>query len=98
MTLSLECFLTGLWKCWFNDTGETDMSIALTAEDVTKIGKMWGKSYLSMLKPEERLAGLKPEERLVGLKPEERLAGLKQAEIEELEDYINQLKSQNSIK
>jgi len=98
MTFSLEYFLTGLWKCWFNDTGETDMSIALTAEDVTKIGKMWGKSYLSMLKPAERLAGLKPTERLAGLKPVERLAGLKPAEIEELEDYINQLKSQKSLK
>jgi hypothetical protein len=86
MTLSLECFLTGLWKCWFNDTGETDMSIALTPEDVTKIGKMWGKSYLSLLTPEERLAGLKPEERLAGLK------------LAEIEDYLNQLKSQKNRK
>ena len=35
---------------------------------------------LSILKPEQRLAGLKPEERLSGLKPEERLSGLKPEE------------------
>lgn len=100
MTLSLECFLTGLWKYWFYDRGETDMSIELTPEEVTKIGKMWGDSYLSMLNTEERLAGLKPQEVLTTFKPAERLAGLKLEEVlttfkpQEIEDYLNQLKSQ----
>jgi len=90
MTLSLEYFLTGLWKYWFDDIGESEMSIELTPEEVTKIGKMWGKSYLSMLNVEERLAGLKPQDVLTAFKPQELLTALNPQEIE---DYLNQLKS-----
>jgi hypothetical protein len=81
--------------------GEQDMTSELTPEQVSEIGKIWGKAYLSSLKPEERLIGLKPEERLIGLKPEERFIGLKPEErfaglsVEEIEAYLKQRKQES---
>lgn len=48
---------------------------------------------LSILKPEQRLAGLNPEERLAGLEPEQRLAGLTQ---EERQALLKKLLSEQS--
>ena len=83
----LKSLLSGLLNL-----GEQDMNIELTPEKVREVGKIWGKTYLSWLSPEERLMGLKPEEQLMGLKPEERLAGLPFSEIEELEEHLKKLK------
>ena len=40
------------------------------------------------LPPEERLRGLPPEERLRGLPPEERLRGLSEAELQQLQQWL----------
>ncbi len=66
------------------------MQQELTPERVMEMGKMWGEKYLSLLSPEERLAGLKPEERLTGLKLEERLDGLP---IKEIRAYLHKLEN-----
>ncbi len=79
--MPLQWLITGLWASWFK-LGEKNMDYELTPERVMEIGKMWGKSYLKSLPPEERLYGLKPEERLAGLKSEEILARLSVKEIE----------------
>lgn len=98
MTVQLKWFLSGLWRHWFNDQKEDDMTLDMTPEQLTKMGEMWGEVFLNELTIEERLAGLKsqdilsrfnPEERLVGLKPEEWLATLKP---EEIENYLNKIK------
>ncbi len=81
--------------------GEEDMNKELTPKQVSEIGKIWGKAYLSSLAPEERFIGLKPEERFIGLKPEERFIGLKPSErlaglsVEEIEDYLKTIKKAN---
>ena len=72
--------------------GEEDMNKELTPKQVSEIGQIWGKAYLSSLAPEERFIGLKPEERFIGLKPSERLAGLS---VEEIEDYLKTIKKAN---
>jgi len=98
MTAQLKWFLRGLWRHWFNDPKENDMTLDMTPEQLTKMGEMWGEVFLNELTIEKRLAGLKPqdilsrfnpEERLVGLKPEEWLATLKP---EEIENYLNKIK------
>ncbi len=43
---------------------------------------MWGDTYLSLLSPEERLAGLKLEERLAGFS------------IKEITEYLHNLKKE----
>ncbi|HID99959.1 MAG TPA: hypothetical protein EYP59_06685 [Thiotrichaceae bacterium] len=90
--------------------GEEDMNKELTPKQVSEIGQIWGKAYLSSLAPEERFIGLKPEERFIGLKPEERFIGLKPEErfiglkpserlaglsVEEIEDYLKTIKKAN---
>jgi len=49
----------------------SDANIELTPEEVMEMGKFWGKSYLSLLKPEELLAGLDAKEFLSILSTEE---------------------------
>ena len=89
LTTNLRSFIDGLKGLWFTLPKGEDMNLELTPEQITAWGEKWGKSYLTHLKPEQRLAGLKPEERLAGLKPEDffsnfkpeqRLAGLKPEE------------------
>jgi hypothetical protein len=79
MTHQLEWFLTGLWKYWFSKKlGEDEMTIELTPEEITEMGKMWGNSYLSTLKAEDVLpyfeSTLKVEDVLPYFKPQEILA------------------------
>jgi hypothetical protein len=57
MTLPLKWFLAGLWEYWFS-LEEDEMSLELTPEQISEMGKMWGNVYLSGLGVEERLAGL----------------------------------------
>ena len=75
--------------------GEQDMNIELTPKQVRKMGKMWGKTYLSCLSPEERFAGINPTDVMNYFKPEERLAGLSMAE---LEKQLKKLKRQQGKK
>jgi hypothetical protein len=92
--LDLEYFLSGLWRHWFNNEEDFNMSnadIELTPEKVMEMGKFWGKSYLSLLKPEELLAGLDAKERLAGLDAKEFLSVLS---IEEIEKFLEQRKKQ----
>ena len=72
--------------------GEQDMNIELTPKQVRKMGKMWGKTYLSCLSPEERFAGVNPTDAMNYFKPEQRLAGMP---IEEIEAYLEQCKQQS---
>jgi len=67
----LESLLSGLRLL----KGEEEMK-ELTPEQVLEMGRMWGKRYLSMLSPEERLADIPLEERLAGIPLEKRLAGI----------------------
>jgi hypothetical protein len=73
-------------------TEEDEMSLELTPEQISEMGKMWGNVYLSGLGVEERLAGLSLKEVLPHFKltdvvkhfsPAERLAGLPPEVIEE---------------
>ncbi len=70
------------------------MNTELTAEKVMEMGKIWGESYLSLLSPEERLAGLDAEERLAGLKTRDIASKVDHQEfldelsIEEIEAYF----------
>jgi hypothetical protein len=89
-SMKLYWFIQGLWNQWFPKGGYS-MEQELTPERVMEIGKMWGDTYLSLLSPEERLAGLKLEERLAGLKLEERLAGFS---IKEITEYLHNLKKE----
>jgi hypothetical protein len=95
LTTQLKSFLDGLKGIWFTLPKGEDMNFELTPEMITAWGEKWGKSYLSHLKPEERIAGLKPEQRLIGLKPEEILTGLKPEQLEVLESYLKQRKQQH---
>ena len=83
MTEKLKWFLAGLWEYWF-EAEEQDMTTELTTEQLIEMGKMWGEFYLSNLPAEKRLAGLTPKDRLAGLK------------LEEIEEYLHQLKQKDS--
>ena len=61
--------------------GESDMEIEITPEQVQKAGQLLGKSYLSYLSPEERLAGIKPSEVMGYFKPADLLAGINPREV-----------------
>ncbi len=56
--------------------GESDMDIELTPEQIKKAGQLIGKSYLSHLSIEERLAGTNPREVMSHFKPADRVAGI----------------------
>jgi hypothetical protein len=90
-TTQLEYFLEGLWQHWFVLKGD-DMTIKLTSEQVTEMGKMWGDSFFARLTLDDVFTRFKREEILAQFNPKERLAGLKSQELEELEDYIKKLK------
>jgi hypothetical protein len=76
------------------------MSIDITPEDVTELGKQLGEFWLAGLTVDDLLARFGPEEVLPHFKPADRLAGLTLPERladfkpEELEDYLKQLKKQ----
>jgi len=69
--------------------GEEDMSIEITPEAVTELGKEFGSLWLANLtvddildrfEPKELVSHLKPEEVLPHFKPVDRLAGLSLSE------------------
>ncbi len=82
----LEWFINGLMSLWFgNAKGEEKMSIEMTPEYVTELGKQLGEIWLAGLTvddvfarfgQDELLSHLKPEEVLSHFKPVDRLAGL----------------------
>jgi hypothetical protein len=88
----LESLLSGLRLL----TGEQDMSLELTPEQVRNMGRNWGKRYLETIPLKERLTGANPVDVITQLKPKpgERLAGLSADEIEELEFQLKKLKQQ----
>lgn len=98
----LEWFLKGLMSLWFSKAkGEEQMSIELTPEYVTELGKQVTDIWLSGLTVDDMLARFgadevlshfKPEEVFSHFKPVERLAGL---EPEVIEEYLKQLKKQS---
>ena len=53
------------------------MNYELTPERVQEVGKIWGKTYLSRLSLEERLAGIPLEERLAGINPSDMMNYIK---------------------
>ena len=79
MTNFLKGFISGFWQHWFINQGD-DMSIEMTVEQITEMGKFWGNTFFSGLTPKERVAGLKPAEVLAEFKPAEVLAEFKPAE------------------
>ncbi len=89
--------VNGLWNLWFFRGGDT-MTVTLTPEEVTEMGKMWGEHFLSGLSVEERLAGLKSEDILRNFKPEDILRNFKPEDIlrnfkpEDIEQYLRKLK------
>jgi hypothetical protein len=97
----LTWFIAGLMEVWFGTArGEKKMSIDITPEDVTELGKQLGEFWLAGLTVDDLLARFGPEEVLPHFKPADRLAGLEPKEVlshfkpEELEDYLKQLKKQ----
>ena len=78
----LKGLISGLSEIWsiLLKTGETEMEMNFTPEEVTAFGKKLGNVWLSGLTLEERLAGITPQERVAGLKPSEVLAVLKPSE------------------
>ena len=52
------------------------MNIELTPEQITEMGKMWGKTYLECLPAEEVLSHFEPQELLSHFKPRDILAVL----------------------
>jgi hypothetical protein len=88
----LESLLSGLRLL----TGEQDMSLELTPEQVRNIGRNWGKRYLETVPLKEQLAGANPADVIthLNLEPTEvinlfkqtnQLGKLSFSEIEELE-------------
>ncbi len=67
------------------------MSIEITPEAVTELGKEFGSLWLSNLTVDEVLTRFEAKEFLPHVKPVDRLAGL---EPEFIEDYLKQLKRQ----
>lgn len=59
------------------------MQIELTPEQITEMGKMWGRVYLNSLPVEQRLTGLKLEEILAALN------------LEEIEQYLRKIKKKS---
>jgi len=87
----LEWFINGLMSLWFgNAKGEEKMSIEMTPEYVTELGKQLGEIWLAGLTvddvfarfgQDELLSHFKPEEVLPHFKPEEMLPYLKPEEV-----------------
>jgi hypothetical protein len=98
MTHQLEWFLAGLWKHWFSKSGENEMTVELTPEDIAEMGEMWGSTYLSTLKVEDVLPYFKPQEILAQFQPKEILSEidhqqfLKALPLDEIEAYVKQEK------
>ena len=108
---SVSRFIAGLILYWSGTEGDTMTQPKVTPDEVMGIGKEWYDVFLSILPPEERLAGLSPEEVLSQFKPEERLAGLSPEEVlsqfkpeerlaglssEEIEAYLERLEPEQT--
>lgn len=83
-TSDLGQLLSGLFKCWFANTGEQFMKQELNSEQVKQMGREWIKASLAQLSVTERLMGLKPQEVFDQFDPEK------------IEEYLNQLKLKKS--
>ena len=105
----LQWFIRGLMQLSFDRKGEEDMSIEITPEVVTELGKEFGSLWLAKLtvdevltrfEAKEFLPHVKPVDRLAGLSLSDRLAGISLSERfvgvepEEIEDYLKQIKKQ----
>ena len=55
-TIKVEQFLTGLWELWFAEQEKRMRDLEITPEQVMRWGKVMGKTYLSLLPLDERLA------------------------------------------
>jgi hypothetical protein len=73
-TSDLGQLLSGLFKCWFEDTGEEFMKQELNPEQVKQMGREWLKASLAQLSVTERLQGLKPQEVIRQYAPQEVLS------------------------
>jgi hypothetical protein len=106
----LTWFISGLMELWFGTAiGEEQMSIEITPEDVSELGKQMGDIWLAGLTVDDVLARFGREEVLSRFKPVDRLAGLEPKEVlpyfkpvdrlaglepEVIEEYLKQLKKQ----
>ena len=91
-----QWYMYGLHKYWSAEQGEMKMvDIEVTPEQMVKMGKTWKDAFLNMLPAEEVLTHYTAEDRMAGLQPKERLAGLTQAEIEEMTNYLQQMRKAN---
>ncbi|MEK8018686.1 MAG: hypothetical protein VSS75_017580 [Candidatus Parabeggiatoa sp.] len=88
----LKWFISGLMEVWFAK-GEEKMSIEMTPEEVTELGKQLGEIWLANLTVDELLARFGREEVLSHFKPkpEEVLPHFK---LEVIEDYLKKVKRQ----
>jgi hypothetical protein len=81
LTSDLGQLLSGLFRCWFKETGEEFMNQELNPERVKKLGGRWTEAFLAQLPIEKRLQGLKSQEVISLFTPQERLRGLKPQEV-----------------
>ncbi len=78
----LTWFISGLMELWFGTAiGEEQMSIEITPEDVSELGKQMGDIWLAGLTVDDVLARFGREEVLSRFKPVDRLAGLEPKEV-----------------
>lgn len=104
LTSELGQLLSGLFRCWFKETGEEFMNHELNPEQVKNLGRRWTRAFLAILPVEERLMGLNLRERLQGLKPQEVVSQfapqelLDQFDSKQIEEYLNQLQRKKAQK
>jgi hypothetical protein len=77
----LKCFISGLMAVWFVK-GEEKMSMEMTPEEVTELGKQLGEIWLANLTVDELLDRFGREEVLSHFKPEV------------IEEYLKKVKRQ----
>jgi len=106
----LTWFISGLMELWFGTAiGEEQMSIEITPEDVSELGKQMGDIWLAGLTVDDVLSRFGQDELLSHIKPVDRMAGLEPKEVlpyfkpvdrlaglepEVIEEYLKQLKKQ----
>ncbi|MCK5716380.1 MAG: hypothetical protein KAH77_02745, partial [Thiomargarita sp.] len=75
VAIPLKFFISGLKGFWLILKGDK-MNIEITKEQISEIGKTWGKYYWSDVSVEDRLAGLTTQDRLTGMTTQDQLTGL----------------------
>jgi hypothetical protein len=71
---AFEKMLSGLYLLWFEEDGMSTNQ--LTSKKIMEMGEIFGKRYLELLPPEERLKGIPDDVRVKGIPDDVRLKGI----------------------